>query len=82
MSRWVHLGSIKRFETEDYLMIVVFVSGSILVLLLCLIDLQAFYTNLIVCMNIVAHLDTNLILPSDMPTLTPESIKSRIRGTK
>lgn len=33
-------------------------------------------------MNIVAHLDTNLILPSDRLNLTPESIKSRIRGSK
>ncbi|TVY15631.1 hypothetical protein LARI1_G006278 [Lachnellula arida] len=66
ISRWLHLGSIKRFQTEDYVMVVVF----------------GFYTCLVVCMNIVAGLDTNLILPSDMMTLTPESIKSRIRGSK
>lgn len=45
-------------------------------------NLKGFYTTLIVAMNIVAHLDTNLMLPSDIPTLTPESIKSRIRGSK
>ena len=33
-------------------------------------------------MNIVAHLDTNLMLPEDIPLLTPESIQSRIRGSK
>ncbi len=33
-------------------------------------------------MNIVAHLDTNLMLPSDIPLLTPDSIKSRIHGSK
>ena len=33
-------------------------------------------------MNIVAHRDTNLMLPSDIPLLTPESIKSRIDGSK
>jgi hypothetical protein len=33
-------------------------------------------------MNIVAHLDTNLMLPSDIPLLTAESIKSRIVGSK
>ena len=33
-------------------------------------------------MNEVAHLDTNLMLPSDIPLLTPESIKSRIYGSK
>ena len=33
-------------------------------------------------MNIVAHLDTNLMTPADIPTLTPESIRSRIHGSK
>jgi hypothetical protein len=44
--------------------------------------IQGFYTNLIICMNIVAHLDTNLMLPTDIPLLTPDSIKSRIIGSK
>jgi hypothetical protein len=82
ISRWLHLGSTKRFQLEDYVMVFVFVSVALLVPLLCLIDLHGFYTNLIICMNIVAHLDTNLMLPSDIPLLTPESIKSRIRGSK
>jgi len=33
-------------------------------------------------MNIVASLDTNLILPEHIALLTPESITSRIRGSK
>lgn len=33
-------------------------------------------------MNTVAHLDSNLILPEDIPLLTPESITSRILGSK
>jgi len=81
-SRWLHLGTIKLFQPEDYVMVVIFVSAACIQLMLCLIDLQAFYTTLIVTMNIVAHLDTNLMLPSDIPLLTPESIKSRIRGSK
>ncbi|RDW77768.1 hypothetical protein BP6252_05821 [Coleophoma cylindrospora] len=33
-------------------------------------------------MNIVAHVDTNLMLPSDIANLTPQSIKNRIYGSK
>jgi hypothetical protein len=33
-------------------------------------------------MNIVAHLDTNLMLPEDIPNLTPASVKSRVHGSK
>ena len=43
---------------------------------------QGFYTTLVTCMNIVAHLDTNLMTPADIHTLTPESIRSRIHGSK
>lgn len=35
-----------------------------------------------VSMNVVSHLDTNLMLPGDIPFLTPATIKSRIRGSK
>ncbi|KAK0111794.1 hypothetical protein ONS96_001062 [Cadophora gregata f. sp. sojae] len=66
ISRYLQLGSIKNFQPEDYVMIWVF----------------AFYTVLVATMNIVAHLDTNLMLPEDVITLTPESIQSRIRGSK
>lgn len=57
-----------------------------------------FYTVLIICskcilvvcttasnlcsVNLVGNLDTNLMLPGDEAHLTPESIKSRIRGSK
>lgn len=41
-----------------------------------------FYTILVAVMNSVAHLDSNLILPEDIPLLTPESITSRILGSK
>jgi hypothetical protein len=33
-------------------------------------------------MNIVAHLDTNLMDPSDIPKLTPASVASRVHGSK
>jgi len=33
-------------------------------------------------MNIVGQMDTNLMLPTDIPLLTPESIRSRIVGSK
>jgi hypothetical protein len=33
-------------------------------------------------MNIVASLNTNLIAPEDMANLTPESVTSRIYGSK
>ncbi|KAG4443900.1 hypothetical protein IFR05_000666 [Cadophora sp. M221] len=66
VSRYFQLGSIKNFQAEDYVMVFVF----------------AFYTVLVATMNIVAHLDTNLMLPEDIPLLTPESIQSRIRGSK
>lgn len=33
-------------------------------------------------MNVVSHLDSNLILPKDIPLLTPDSIRSRVRGSK
>ena len=47
-----------------------------------LIPIKGFYTVLVTFMNVVANLDTNLILASDIPFLTPESIKSRIHGSK
>ncbi|KAE8444834.1 hypothetical protein EG329_014189 [Mollisiaceae sp. DMI_Dod_QoI] len=66
VSRWLQLGSIKAFQLEDYIMLLVL----------------GFYTSLVSFMNIVAHLDTNLMLPTDIPTLTPASIASRIHGSK
>lgn len=43
---------------------------------------QCIYTVLVVFMQIVATADTNLMLPEEIPTLTPESIQSRIYGSK
>jgi len=40
------------------------------------------YTVLIVFMNVVAHVETNLMQPGDIPQLTPESIRSRRFGSK
>ncbi|KAL3419887.1 hypothetical protein PVAG01_08386 [Phlyctema vagabunda] len=65
-SRWMQLGSIMKFQADDFVMIFVF----------------CFYTVLIVTMNIVAHVDTNLMLPEDVPLLTPETIRDRIYGSK
>ena len=43
---------------------------------------QCTYTVLVASINIVAVTDTNLMLPETIPKLTPESIKSRIFGSK
>ncbi|KAE9362564.1 hypothetical protein N431DRAFT_358461 [Stipitochalara longipes BDJ] len=66
VSRYVQLGSVRLYQPEDYVMVVVF----------------GFYTTLIIVMNIVGQMDTNLMLPTDIPLLTPESIRSRIIGSK
>ncbi|RFU34850.1 hypothetical protein B7463_g1477, partial [Scytalidium lignicola] len=66
VSRYVQLGSIKALQREEYVMFFVFVM----------------YTNLVAWMNVVAHVDTNLMLPSEVRQLTPESIKSRTYGSK
>ncbi|KAH8802714.1 hypothetical protein F5884DRAFT_480146 [Xylogone sp. PMI_703] len=66
ISRYIQLGSIKALQPEEYVMLFVFVM----------------YTNLVAWMNVVAHVDTNLMLPSEIPLLTPESTKSRIYGSK
>lgn len=43
----------------------------------------ATYTTLVVCMNIVADKDSNLIPPGvDVSTFTPEEIKERVYGSK
>ncbi|KAF7894512.1 uncharacterized protein EAF01_009963 [Botrytis porri] len=66
ISRWLQLGSVKNYQLQDFVMLVVFL----------------FYTTLMVSINIVFTLDTNLILPADIPQLTPESIASRVKGSK
>ncbi|TGO40968.1 hypothetical protein BHYA_0028g00090 [Botrytis hyacinthi] len=66
ISRWLQLGSVKNYQLQDYVMLVVFL----------------FYTTLMVSINIVFNLDTNLISPADIPLLTPASIASRVKGSK
>lgn len=66
ISRFVQLESLRRLQLEDYLMI----------LAACL------YTILIVLLNIVSEVQTNLIAPGDLPNLTPENIAGRVRGSK
>ncbi|KAF7959061.1 hypothetical protein EAE96_002578 [Botrytis aclada] len=66
ISRWLQLGSVKNYQLQDYVMLVVFL----------------FYTTLMVSINIVFNLDTNLISPADIPHLTPASIASRVKGSK
>ncbi|TGO60959.1 hypothetical protein BCON_0031g00370 [Botryotinia convoluta] len=66
ISRWLQLGSVKNYQLQDYFMLVVFL----------------FYTTLMISINIVVNLDTNLISPADIPQLTPESIASRVKGSK
>jgi hypothetical protein len=43
---------------------------------------QAIYTVLVIFINIVAYVDTNLMLPEEIPNLTAESIQSRTYGSK
>ncbi|KAG9228697.1 hypothetical protein BJ875DRAFT_228844 [Amylocarpus encephaloides] len=66
VSRWLLLGSIKRFQIGDGVMLVVL----------------GFYSVLVPVMNIISNLDSNLILPKDIPLLTPSSINDRIRGSQ
>jgi hypothetical protein len=40
------------------------------------------YTILIVLLNIVSEIQTNLIAPGDLPHLTPQNIAERVRGSK
>jgi len=61
------LGSFKRYQIDDYLM----------VLILC------FYTTLIVTINIVSTKNSNLLPPGfDVNSLTPADIKAREYGSK
>lgn len=66
ISRYVQLESLKRLQPEDYLMMLAMV----------------FYTILIVLLNTVSDVQTNLIAPEDLPSLTPENIVERVRGSK
>lgn len=66
VSRYLLFKDVRKFQFEDWFMLVVFVM----------------YTVLIVFLNICADVSTNLIDPSDLPNLTPEDIRDRIWGSK
>jgi len=67
ISRRMTLGSFRRFQGDDYCMLVT----------LC------FYTTLIVTINIVRHSNSNLFPPGfDIAALTPEQISDREFGSK
>ncbi|KKY21719.1 hypothetical protein UCRPC4_g03486 [Phaeomoniella chlamydospora] len=65
-ARYLMVGSIKKFSYEDYIMLVV----------------ACTYTILIVLLNIVMNVSTNLIEPEDIPGLTADDIAARVRGSK
>lgn len=59
--------SVKGLQADDYLMILVAI----------------FYTTLVVCLNVIAGGGgSNLYLPEDFITFTPEQIQDRIQGSK
>lgn len=61
------LGSVKRFQADDYITIAA----------------MAFYTTLIVAINIVAHSDSNLLPPGfDVHSLSDQEIRARQYGSK
>lgn len=83
-SRYVQLESLKRLQLEDYLMVLATVSLSAsFILRKSSSNLpKCLYTILIVLLNIVSDVQTNLIAPEDLPTLDPKNIAERVRGSK
>ncbi|KAI1114037.1 hypothetical protein F5Y14DRAFT_195153 [Nemania sp. NC0429] len=65
-SRKVLLGSFKKFQVDDFLMILALVADTVL----------------LVVINIASEKNTNLIDPEHVPLLTPEDITDRILGSK
>ncbi|THW76496.1 hypothetical protein D6D19_03091 [Aureobasidium pullulans] len=67
ISRYQSLGTIRRFQADDYITMVA----------------MCFFTTLIVTINIVAKSDSNLLPPGfDVSTLTPEQVHDREYGSK
>ncbi|RYP83246.1 hypothetical protein DL769_001442 [Monosporascus sp. CRB-8-3] len=66
VSRSVLLGSYKRLQADDGLMIIIMIADTVLM----------------VAMNIISTTSSNLIDPNDPVGLTPESIKARVFGSK
>ncbi|KAI5206902.1 hypothetical protein E4T42_05047 [Aureobasidium subglaciale] len=67
ISRYQSLGTIKRFQADDYITVVA----------------MCFYTTLIVTINIVAKSDSNLLPPGfDVSSLTSQEVHDREYGSK
>ncbi|THV70096.1 hypothetical protein D6D28_05410 [Aureobasidium pullulans] len=67
ISRYQSLGTIRRFQADDYITMVA----------------MCFFTTLIVTINIVAKSDSNLLPPGfDVSTLTSEQVHDREYGSK
>ncbi|KAF2724149.1 hypothetical protein K431DRAFT_282416 [Polychaeton citri CBS 116435] len=67
VSRYIALRSVRRYQTDEYLMLVA----------LC------FYTTLTVTLRIVAHTNSNLLPPGfDIDNLTSQGRRERIYGSK
>ncbi|KAF7558830.1 hypothetical protein G7046_g5329 [Stylonectria norvegica] len=66
VSRVLLLGSFKKLQSDDYLMMLAMVTDTVL----------------IVSMSIVSHTSSNLIDPDAHTDLTPDNIKERIFGSK
>lgn len=81
ISRWLQLGSVSKFKLEDYLMIAVAVSSPG-VLSDFTDSSKIFFTLLIVFLNMVYVVPTNLIPPDQLASLTESSIETRIYGSK
>lgn len=86
-SRKLVLGSWKRIQVEDYLMLLVFVNTNPFFFVLNVSRAhagypQAFYTILMATINVSAQHATNLLLPGELETLTPDDITDRIYGSK
>ncbi|KAH8811202.1 hypothetical protein F5884DRAFT_781464 [Xylogone sp. PMI_703] len=67
ISQAIRLGGLRYYRLDDYLMLVTF----------------AFYTNVIVCVNIQEkHPFTNILPPAGTSGMTPSEIADRIYGSK
>jgi hypothetical protein len=78
------VGSVKKFQLDDYIMMFAMVINpqSLLLTAPPADTTQVTDTVLIASMNIIAVTSSNLIDPSQNVILTPESIKERVFGSK
>ncbi|KAH8803245.1 hypothetical protein F5884DRAFT_682416 [Xylogone sp. PMI_703] len=66
VARWVQLGSLKKFQLDDGLMLLVVVT----------------FTGVVVSTNEVATHESNYLPPEELARLTPDEVKSAIWGSK